>query len=122
MSSYKQKFGKEGEAIALAHLIEKGYKILAKNYRSGRAEIDIIAEKEGLFVFVEVKTRETDKYGLPEESVSRHTVNMMAQGADDFLIEKDLNGDCRYDIISIIKNKHKTEVTHFEDAFWPGLY
>ncbi len=122
MSSYKQKFGKEGEAIALAHLVEKGYKILAKNYRSGRAEIDIIAEHEGVFIFVEVKIRETDKYGLPEEAVSTKKVNMMAQGAEDFLIENDLNGDCRYDIISIIKNQYKTDLAHFEDAFWPGLY
>ncbi|MBT8326461.1 MAG: YraN family protein [Bacteroidia bacterium] len=122
MSSYKQKFGEEGEKLALTHLIEKGYKILAKNYRSGRAEIDIIAEIDGVYVFVEVKIRETDKYGLPEEAVSTKKINMMAQGAEDYLLEFDLNGDCRYDIVSIIKNKFKTEITHLEDAFWPGLY
>ena len=122
MSSYKKDFGKEGEALAVSHLLKKGYKILANNYRSGRAEIDIIAEEDGVYIFVEVKTRETDKYGLPEEAVSTKKINMMAQGAEDFLIEFGFNGDCRYDIISIIKNQHKTELTHIEDAFWPGLY
>lgn len=122
MSDYKQQFGKEGEEIALAHLISKRYKILAKNYRYGRSEIDIIAQDGDLVVFVEVKIRETDAYGLPEEAVSTAKMNKMAEGAEGYLLENDIHSECRYDIVSIIKNQYKTEVKHFVDAFWPGLY
>ncbi len=122
MTTHKQAFGKEGEEIALAYLIKKKYKILAKNYRSGRAEIDIIASKDDVFIFVEVKIRATAEYGQPEDAVTSHKMGMMAQGAEDFLIDKNLDGNCRYDIISIVKNQYKTELHHFEDAFWPGLY
>ncbi len=122
MSNHKQQLGKEGEKLAVKHLKEKGYQILAMNYRSGRSEIDIIAKHAGEYIFVEVKTRETDKYGKPEEAVSIKKVNMIAKGAEDFLIENDFDGNCRYDIISIILNKKATDIVHFEDAFWPGLY
>ncbi len=122
MSNHKQQLGKEGEKLAVKHLKEKGYQILATNYRSGRSEIDIIAKHAGEYIFVEVKTRETDKYGKPEEAVSIKKVNMIAKGAEDFLIENDFDGNCRYDIISIILNKKATDIVHFEDAFWPGLY
>jgi len=122
MSQHKQQLGKEGEEIATAHLISKGYKILARNYRSGRAEIDIIASHDDWIIIVEVKTRETDQYGNPEDSIGTGKINMLAQGAEDYMVDNDLNNNVRYDIISIIKNQYKTEVTHLEDAFWPGLY
>lgn len=122
MSAHKQQLGKEGEEIATAHLIKEGYKILARNYRSGRAEIDIVASIEDWIVIVEVKTRETDKYGNPEESIGTGKINMLAQGAEDFMLDRDLHNNVRYDIISIIKNKYKTDVHHMVDAFWPGLY
>lgn len=118
----KQQLGKEGEEIATAHLIKEGYKILARNYRSGRAEIDIIASIEDWIVIVEVKTRETDKYGNPEESIGTGKINMLAQGAEDFMLDRDLHNNVRYDVISIIKNQYKTDVHHMVDAFWPGLY
>jgi putative endonuclease len=120
--NHKQQLGKEGEDIAAAHLIKEGYKILARNYRSGRSEIDIIAMKEDILIIVEVKTRETDAYGNPEEAVGTSKVNILAQGAEDYMLNKDLYNDVRYDVISIIKNQYKTEVTHLADAFWPGLY
>ncbi|MGB0851168.1 MAG: YraN family protein [Bacteroidia bacterium] len=120
--NHKQQLGKEGENIASAHLVNKGYKILARNYRSGKSEIDIIATHDDWLIAVEVKTRESDKYGNPEENVNVHKIKMLAQGMEDYMIERDLDQNVRYDIISIIKNQYKTEVTHFEDAFWPGLY
>lgn len=122
MSQLKQKLGKEGEEIAVAHLISKGYKILARNYRSGRAEIDIIATVDDWVVIVEVKTRETNKYGNPEDAIGRGKINMIAQGANDFLLDRDLHNNVRYDVISILKNKHHIDIHHIVDAFWPGLY
>ena len=122
MSAHKQQLGKEGEDIAAAHLAKKGYKILARNYRSGRTEIDIIATKDDLLIVVEVKTRETDQYGDPEESVGTSKINMLAQGIEDYMLDKHLHNNVRYDIISIIKNQYKTDIHHMVDAFWPGLY
>lgn len=120
--NHKQQLGKEGENIAAKHLTSKGYKILARNYRSGRSEIDIIATHEDWLIAIEVKTRESDKYGHPEENVTTHKIKMLAQGIEDYMIDQDLDQNVRYDIISIIKNQYKTEITHLEDAFWPGLY
>lgn len=103
-------------------MINKGYVILKRNYRNGLAEIDIIAQIEKQLVIVEVKTRNTSKYGNPEQSVSIKKQQLLAQATEAYLLKYNLDLTVRYDIISIIKNQYKTEVTHLEDAFWPGLY
>ncbi len=122
MSQHKQELEKKGEDLAAAHLKTKGYKIFKRNYRSGRAELDIIAEKDKWIIVVEVKTRETDGYGKPEKSVGTGKMKMLAQGIESYMLEKDLEAQVRYDIISIILNSYKKEITHLEDAFWPGMY
>lgn len=122
MSQHKQELGKKGEDLAAAHLKTKGYKILKRNYRSGRAELDIIAEKDKWIIVVEVKTRETDAYGNPGKSVDTGKMKMLAQGIESYMLEKDLEAQVRYDIISIILNSYKKESTHLEDGFWPGMY
>jgi putative endonuclease len=122
MSDYRQKLGKKGEDAAAHFLTQKGYKILRRNYRSGRSEIDIIALDGETVVFVEVKTRETDKYGSPEEAVSKAKQRMLLEGAEAYLDTLEDEVESRYDIISVIINQYKTEITHLEDAFWPGLF
>ena len=61
--------GKKGEEIAANYLAEKGYKIIARNWRFGKDEIDIIAEHDNFLVIIEVKTRSSSDYGEPEEAV-----------------------------------------------------
>jgi putative endonuclease len=122
MSDYRQQLGKKGEDAAAHFLTQKGYKILRRNYRSGRSEIDIIALDGETVVFVEVKTRETDKYGSPEEAVSKAKQRMLLEGAEAYLDTLEDEVESRYDIISVIINQYKTEITHLEDAFWPGLF
>ena len=122
MKTHQQILGQEGEDIALKYLIDKGYVILKRNYKSGHAEIDIIAQIDKQLVIVEVKTRNTSKYGDPEQSVSLKKQQLLAQATEAYLIVNNLDLTIRYDIISIIKNQYKTEITHLEDAFWPGLY
>ena len=122
MKTHQQILGQEGEDIAVKHLIDKGYVIIKRNYRNGHAEIDIIAQIEKQLVIVEVKTRNTSKYGDPEQSVSSKKQQLLAQATEAYLLNHDLDLMVRYDIISIIKNQYKTEVTHLEDAFWQGLY
>ena len=122
MKTHQQILGQEGENIATKYLIDKGYIILKRNFRWGHAEVDIIAQFNSQLVVVEVKTRNTSKYGDPEQSVAFKKQQLLAQATEAYLIVNNLDLTIRYDIISIIKNQYKTEITHLEDAFWPGLY
>ncbi|MDG1719847.1 MAG: YraN family protein, partial [Bacteroidia bacterium] len=105
MKTHQQILGQEGEDIAVKHLIDKGYVIIKRNYRNGHAEIDIIAQIEKQLVIVEVKTRNTSKFGDPEQSVSSKKQQLLAQATEAYLLNHDLDLMVRYDIISIIKNQ-----------------
>ena len=122
MKTHQQILGQEGENIATKYLVDKGYIILKRNFRWGHAEVDIITQFNSQLVVVEVKTRYTSKYGDPEQSVSFKKQQLLAQATEAYLITNNLDLTIRYDIISIIKNQYKTEITHLEDAFLPGLY
>ena len=104
MKTHQQILGQEGEDIAVKHLIYKGYVIIKRNYRNGHAEIDIIAQIEKQLVIVEVKTRNTSKYGDPEQSVSSKKQQLLAQATEAYLLNHDLDLMVRYDIISIIRS------------------
>lgn len=111
--------GKSGEKEACAFLLEKGYEILATNWKNNKAEADIIAKKNDLLLLVEVKTRSTDYFGTPEEAVGKHKQRMMVKAAEAYLEEKNLNYEVRYDIISIILNNNTKKIVHIEEAFYP---
>lgn len=111
--------GKQGENLATEYLRQKGYEILHRNWRSGRAEVDIIARIGNDWVFVEVKTRETDYFGYPEESVDKAKQKQLQKAADAYLEEFEVQGEIRFDIVAIVLNENKQEVHHIEDAFWP---
>ncbi len=106
-----KKIGNLGEAAAGSLLKEKGYQILQKNYSVIAGEIDIIAKKEDMIVFVEVKTRTTDRYGRPEESINAARVGRIRKVARYFL--KGFKGssgyDIRFDIISILADRKRLE-------------
>ena len=111
--------GKSGEKEAVAFLSEKGFEIVATNWRKERAEADIIARKNDLLLLIEVKTRSTDYFGTPAEAVGKQKQRMMVKAAEYFLEEKELNVEVRYDIISIILNEKGKKIVHIEDAFYP---
>ncbi|RAU84395.1 YraN family protein [Pontibacter arcticus] len=108
--------GQQGEDSATQYLTENGYTILCRNYRYKRAEIDIIAQKPDLLVFVEVKTRTTAKYGHPEEAVSRRKEELFLEAAAAYIEEINWQHDVRFDIISITLTD-KQVLHHIEDAF-----
>ncbi|MGK7389198.1 MAG: YraN family protein [Candidatus Cyclobacteriaceae bacterium M2_1C_046] len=111
--------GKEGEKLAAEYMIGKGYEILEENFRYKRGEIDLIAQKDQLLVFVEVKARTNVGYGHPEESVDNKKAEMIIKTADQYLLEKDWQGLIRFDIISIYFRKTSSpDIMHFEDAFY----
>jgi putative endonuclease len=111
--------GSEGERLAYDFLVKLGYKILEKNWRSGKAEVDLIAQHNNTLIFVEVKTRSTNFFAQPEASVDAHKQKMLAKAAGDYLEQNNLTGEIRFDVISIILKEPDNEVVHFEDAFFP---
>ena len=112
-------FGKEGELSAARFLKKKGYSILETNYRYERYEIDIIAETGSTIIFVEVKTAKDRTFGYPEERVDSVKQKKISIAAQAYIDQHHLEDyDYRFDVISIIQNSQKREITHIEDAFW----
>ncbi len=111
--------GAIGEAIAVAFLEDKGYKIKAINWKRRRLEVDIIAEHQSILVFAEVKTRSTNRFGEPEESVTDKKEKLLVEAASAYCDEMDYEEEIRFDIISITL-KPALDIRHFEDAFFPG--
>ena len=107
--------GAVGEILAVNFLKKNKYKILQTNYKNVVGEIDIVAQKKKLLVFVEVKRRMTLEYGRPVEAVNLRKQNKIKKVAELFLIENNLKyADCRFDVIEILDE----EVFHIENAFW----
>lgn len=85
----------------------------------GKAEVDLICEKDGNYVFVEVKCRATDYFGAPEESVSKKKQRMLADAADAYMNMKNINAEARFDVVSVILDKKTKRISHIEEAFYP---
>ena len=116
IASHKQT-GNKGEALAVQFIERKGYHIIATNWQSKHLEIDIVARDGNTLVFVEVKTRANDLYGLPEEGVSPEKEERLQRAAEAYLEESGWEGPIRFDIVAIVVGK---EPFHLEDAFFPG--
>lgn len=113
--------GQKGEELAAGHLKKAGYKILHRNWKSGKNEIDIICEKTGYIVFVEVKTRNEDFKVPPSEAVTREKQRSIIFAADNFINRYKINKESRFDVITVIKKEEGFEIDHIEDAFYPTL-
>jgi len=109
--------GQLGEQLAAEYLKQNGWEILAMNYRHKRAEIDIVASKEKILLFVEVKTRSNMSFGQPEDFVDARKAELIISAADHFIREIDWKDRIRFDIISI-DSTPPGKITHFEDAFY----
>lgn len=111
--------GKWGESLAAGWLRKKGFRILHRNWRHGRSELDIIATRKDIYHFIEVKCRKGDMYGLPEESVSRSKLRSIMKGAAHWLYERHIPCEKRvqYDILAIlVKEGRIPEYQLFEDV------
>ena len=109
--------GKKGEDLAVDYLVNKGYRILERNWRSGHKEIDIIALIDKVLAIVEVKTRKSSDYGEPDIAVGMMKQRMLAWAADAYVRYKNLEVDIRFDILSIVFTDQGPETEHIEDAF-----
>lgn len=110
--------GKEGESIAVEYLIANGYKILETNWRFDKAEIDIIAQKDNVLVVVEVKTRSSLDFGLPQEFVKPKKIKLLVKAVNEFVEKFDLNVEVRFDIVAISKINADFNIEHIEEAFY----
>jgi putative endonuclease len=111
--------GTKGELLAANFLINKGYTILETNWRTGKKEVDIIAESSDSIVFIEVKTRSNFDFGFPEEAVTESKKKLLKQAAEEYFDQKKPLKNLRFDIISILQKGNNTlEIIHLVDAFY----
>lgn len=112
----KRKIGDKGEEIISNFLIKKDYKILDRNYRKPYGEIDIIAFKDNIVCFVEVKARKSIKYGYPREAVNFYKQQRIIKVSQTYLMENKLNNYIiRFDVAEVFTESRK--INYIENAF-----
>ncbi len=109
--------GEKGEGIAEEFLKEMGYKIIERNFRTLRGEIDIIADDGGTLVFIEVKSRESIAYGRPFEAVNYLKKRKIINAALLYLKKLKEIPPCRFDVVSIYYDRGRPECELIRDAF-----
>ena len=120
MHSYNKDIGSFGEALARDYLISKGYKILNMNFRNKFGEIDIICKKNNLLIFCEIKSRYSNSFGSPIESITCYKQKQIIKLSELYLISKKYyNFNVRYDIIEVIFKSITSShiINHVQDAF-----
>ena len=110
--------GKLGEEMAVEFLKKEGYTILQTNYTFQKAEIDILAQKAGVLAVVEVKTRSSLDFGLPQDFVKPKKIQLLVKAVDAYVTQNDLDLEVRFDIIAIHKNDKSFVIEHLIDAFY----
>lgn len=109
--------GKHGEELAVAFLQKNSYEILETNWTFQKAEIDIIAKKENTLAIIEVKTRSTTDFGLPQDFVKPKKIQLLVKAVNEYVTSNDLDVCVRFDIIAIHKEDNAFIIEHLEDAF-----
>jgi len=110
--------GKIGEAISISFFKERGYVILETNWRHSRWEVDIIAAHNGILHFVEVKTRRSKNFGMPEDKVNNQKVNYLINAAEEYLHRHPQWKRIQFDILSVSIAANNTATCYLiEDIF-----
>ncbi len=113
---HNQRIGKWGEDTATEYLAERGYEIVTRNARTPYGEIDIIVKQGDVIIFVEVKTRTSNKMGLPEESITPRKLQHMLAAGEHYAAENEID-HWQLDVIAIEGKPESTpKITHFENA------
>jgi putative endonuclease len=112
------KTGSLGETMAVAYLIQQGFSLLHQNWRHSHWEVDIIASREKVLHFIEVKTRRTKKFGHPEESVTKSKIRNLINASEEFLYQYPEWKRIQFDILSITLLKNEPAQYFFiEDVY-----
>ncbi|MBA4316881.1 MAG: YraN family protein [Flavobacterium sp.] len=110
--------GKLGEELAVEFLRKEGYEILETNWTFQKAEVDIIAQKENTLAIVEVKTRSSLDFGLPQDFVKPKKIQLLVKAVNEYVVSKNLDIEVRFDIIAIHKEGKSYVIEHLKDAFY----
>ena len=111
--------GQSAEDMAVHYLSKQGFQIKERNWRFGKAEIDIIAIHQEEMVFVEVKFRASDKFQAPWMSIQQSKKNRIIKAANHYLKKIQWEGEARFDVVSIVGNFRNAQIQHFPNAFYP---
>jgi putative endonuclease len=102
MSDHRQSLGKRGEEYAAQFLVARGYLIRDRNWRCPLGELDLVTERDDQVIFVEVRTRQTDRLGTPEESITPAKRAKLIAAAQTYLDEHNqTDRDWRIDVVAI---------------------
>ena len=117
---YNKIVGNFGESVVITYLEKLNYEILAKNYYTKFGEIDIVAKDKDEYVFIEVKTRTSEKFGMPSESVNKNKISHIVKASEFYIyINKLENKFIRYDIIEVyFINKNKYYINHLRNNLY----
>jgi putative endonuclease len=110
--------GKKGEELAVEFLLKEGYEILDRNWTFQKAEIDIIAQKENILAVIEVKTRSSSDFGLPQDFVKPKKIQLLIKAVNAYINDREIDFEIRFDIIAVQKNGESFAVEHLTDAFY----
>ena len=110
--------GKKGEDLAVEYLLQNDYKILERNWIFQKAEIDIIAKKENILAVIEVKTRSSLDFGLPQDFVKPKKIQLLIKAVNAYINDRDVDFEVRFDIIAVHKNIESFAIEHLTDAFY----
>lgn len=114
----KRELGLKGEGIASDYLKKEGYKVITRNFHTRYGEIDIICEKASTLVFVEVKTRRSTVYGMPEEAITPRKIEHLKKAALIYLEqEKRFYKELRFDVVGILIKGQDIKINHITNAF-----
>jgi len=118
MTTERQRFGELGEGIAERWLRIRGWRVIQRRFRNGHRDIDLIAEREGLVAFVEVKARRGGWCGGPVEAVNWRKRRELARSASIWIDRHGRSGESyRFDVIGVIVEGGRVRVRHVENAF-----
>lgn len=113
--------GRRGEALAAAHLRSRGWKVLARNFRAGPREIDLVVSRDDIVAFVEVKTRTTPTGGTPLEPIGPTKRRAVVSAARRWIHEHGRAGTAyRFDAVGVAIRGEVVEIEHIPDAWRPG--
>lgn len=114
--------GKEGENQATDYLYEQGYTIRERNWRFHRNELDIIAETPEELVVVEVKTRQDNHFGCPEEAVDNRKIRRIITATQNYLRKNAIDKPVRFDIIALVGEPGHFRINHIKEAFHSPIW
>lgn len=118
MTNSRIDLGKAGEDEAVSFLNKQGFRILERNYRCCYGEIDIIAKEKGAIVFIEVKTRKTLTYGLPQTAVDSRKQKQISRAAANYTAQKNIkNTPLRFDVVAVNLAEDKIKIELIRNAF-----